>query len=270
MMSVSRQLFAFLCLFALCFGSISFVNAQEEELISEDAPAVEVDTDSEYVEEVAVEDEPQRYVMPAADVQTYVKFIGVEGTKFIAGDEVTALIGMHNSGDKTYNVSYVGAHLHSPFDYNFYVQNFTVRWTSNLLPPRSEVTVEYRFRPDPNLEPLDFQLSGWLIYNDSAPTPVIYRSMFVNQTIEVLERRQEWTASSIITWIFVLAGLGLAGYVALNLTQGGKKTKSRASTPSVDGVKSPSAGWETQVYKPAQVQKAFGSKKEKKAAPKAQ
>jgi hypothetical protein len=35
---------------------------------------------------------------------------------------------MHNSGDKTYNVSYVGAHLHSPYD--------QVRWRGHFsLPP---------------------------------------------------------------------------------------------------------------------------------------
>lgn len=38
----------------------------------------------------------------------------------------------------------------------------TVRWASALLPPRSEVTLEYRFRPDEKLEPLQFLLSGWV------------------------------------------------------------------------------------------------------------
>jgi hypothetical protein len=136
-----------------------------------------VEVDNEYEEEVVeeVDDEQQLYVMPAPDVQTYVKFLGISDNKFVAGEEVTALVGLHNvnthttnstaiarsfdqwilesnrrnqrhaplssahsfpvrsccrsllrhssfsllpaqSGPKTYNVSFVGAHLHSPFD----------------------------------------------------------------------------------------------------------------------------------------------------------
>lgn len=236
----------------------------------------------EYEEEVVEEsseptEQPQQmYVMPAQDVATWVRFLGVEDNKFIAGNEVTALIGMHNSGTKTYNVSYVGAHLHSPYDQNFYVQNMTVRWTSSLLPPHSEVTIEYRFRPDEKLEPLPFLLSGWLIYNDSTvPTPIIYRSLFVNTTVEVLEKRAEWTVASTITWLFTIAGLSLAAYVVVQNTNilgavtgaSGKKGKSRPSaSPSADepSAGGASSGWDVKVYKPTNVQKAFGSKKMQK------
>lgn len=214
------------------------------------------------------------YVMPAADVQTYVKFLGVEDMKFVAGDEVVALIGMHNSGDKTYNVSFVGAHLHSPYDLNFYVQNYTVRWTSNLLPPKSEVTVEYRFRPDEKLDPLDYHLSGWLIYNDTAPTPIIYRSLFVNSTIEMLERRMEWNVQTVLTYTLASAGLGIAAYVFYQHSQSSRPRKSRSSASSVsDGVSAASSslaavGWDTKVYRPATVQKAVGGKKPKSASKK--
>lgn len=201
------------------------VDSGDVEVDVSDASPLTPDEPDEYDEESEVEEAaPQMYVLPAPDVQTFVKFLGHSDNKFVAGEEVTALIGMTNAGDNTYNVSWgqnakqasvsgskatngrersldqplnnllafslslfftaspvssllhsVGAHLHSPYDMNFFIQNFTVRWTSNLLPPRSEVTVEYRFVPNERLEPLDFHMSGWLIYNDTKPTPIIYR-----------------------------------------------------------------------------------------------
>jgi len=294
----------------------------------EDVSKSEYEEETDVETETSVDDEQQQmYVMPAEDVTTWVQFLGVQdNNKFIAGDEVTALIGMHNSGSKTYNVSYsenthgktahtenfqrqwwvltcaycpllcaacvcavsVGAHLHSPYDQSFYVQNFTVRYTSALLPPRSEVTLEYRFRPDERLDALDYHLSGWLIYNDSSiPTPIIYRSLFVNATVETIERRAEWTAQSALAWAVGLAGVGVVAY-AVAQSQGGaqklintvvgaaggkKAKKSRssatASTAAVgaDGepAASPSAGgWEVKAYRPATVQKAVGGKKHQK------
>jgi len=290
-MQLSRKLLALALLFTILLAALparSF--AQDDDV---DVSAEEDVTKSEYEEETdvdteaTVDDEQQQmYVMPAEDVTTWVQFLGVQdNNKFIAGEEVTALIGMHNSGQKTYNVSYIGAHLHSPYDQSFYVQNFTVRYTSALLPPRSEVTVEYRFRPDERLDALDYHLSGWLIYNDSSiPTPIIYRSLFVNATVETLERRAEWTAQSALAWTVGLVGFGAVAY-AVAQSQGGasklintvvgaaggkKSKKSRASSSSAaakaDGepAASPSAGWEVKAYRPSTVQKAVGSKKHQK------
>lgn len=65
---------------------------------SSSAKSDSVDVDNEYEEEVVeeVDDEQQMYVMPAPDVQTYVKFLGISDNKFVAGEEVTALVGLHN------------------------------------------------------------------------------------------------------------------------------------------------------------------------------
>ena len=171
---------------------------------------------------------------------------------------------------------------------SFYVQNFTVRWTSALLPPKSEVTLEYRFRPDERLDALDYHLSGWLIYNDSAPTPIIYRSLFVNQTVEIVERRAEWTAQSALAYGLATVGIATAAYVfaqsqggvgkAVASLTGGKKKSSRrshVSSGSSDAAASPdassnspssaaAAGWDVKAYRPASVSKAVGKKREQK------
>lgn len=152
----------------------------------------------------------------------------------------------------------------------------TVRWTAALLPPQSEVTVEYRFRPDERLEPLDFLLSGWVIYNDTSATPVIYRSLFVNQTVEVTEKRAEWTIQSALTYTLLAAGAAIVAYVVMQ-AQGstaakGKKSRSSVAapaaaaavaTPDHDSVAAAPAAWDVKVYRPGQ-QKAVGAKRAQK------
>ncbi len=44
-------------------------------------------------------------------------------SEFPAGEEVVALLGLTNTGDRTYNLSYIGAHLHSAYDFSFFIQN---------------------------------------------------------------------------------------------------------------------------------------------------
>lgn len=158
----------------------------------------------------------------------------------------------------------VGAHLHSPYDFNFYIQNFTVRWTSSLLPAHSEVTVEYKFRPDDKLEPLDFHLSGWMIYNDTSSPPIMYRSVFFNQTIEVAEKGGSgWSIRSLLTTLLVLGALAAGAYVFLSQTTVGKKAAKRATAAAHSTQEKPAA-WEATVYKPKAQQKAAGAKQTKK------
>ena len=110
--------------------------------------------------------------MPSPDVATWVRFLGVQDNKFVAGTEVTALVGMHNSGDKTFNVSYVGAHLHSPYDQNFYVRSQThthgrasrcVLANENACPFHQAC-----FALHPSLNP---SRSAWLVSSRSAFSP---------------------------------------------------------------------------------------------------
>ena len=162
--------------------------------------------------------------------------------------------------------------------------------------------MEYRFTPDEKLDPLDFHLSGWLIYNDSSvPVAVMYRSLFVNGTVEVLERQAPWTFASALGWALTLGALvaaayfyaaqqpgGVAGVVgnatgaaaAAGKKKGGSSRSSQSAasssaketnaaaaftaTPSEPAEASVAASWDTKVYKPSTQQKAVGGKKNKK------
>ena len=68
------------------------------------------------------------------------------------------MVGVSNqTPDVYFNVSHIGAQLHSPYDYSYFIQNFTVRELEAVVGPGQETTVEYRFHPDPSLEPIDFR-----------------------------------------------------------------------------------------------------------------
>lgn len=195
------------------------------------------------------------YITAAPDVSTTIYFPSNNQLKpeFPAGEEVVALLGLTNTGDRTYNLSYIGAHLHSAYDFSFFIQNFTVRAVNQLLPPQSEVTVEYRFTPDERLEPADFHLSGWIFYNATEPATDIFRSTWVNATVEVYEKPAQLTVGSFFSYVVIFSIIGGIAYFFLQK----KVTPSKKSSSS-----SSSNGWDVKVYTP----KPATSSKNKKAA----
>lgn len=64
-----------------------------------------------------------------------------------------------------------------------------------------QVSVEYVFMPDKNLEPIEFHLSAYLDYNDTEAHR--FRSTFQNGTIELVERASSFDAR--LYAVFVLA-----------------------------------------------------------------
>jgi hypothetical protein len=275
-MQISRKLLAFALIFAVVLAALPSltVAAQDaSDVSSGDAASqsstastpVELETaEDEYEEEIVEEviETPQQFLEPAPDVTTTVKFLGITDNKFTAGKEVTALIGLTNTGDKQYNVSYVGAHLHSPYDVNYYVQNLTARTTSGLLPAKSELTVEYKFTPDAKLETLDFHFSGWVIYNDTAAT-VLYRSLYANHTVSMIEKRGEWSLQSVLTYLVTIGALAAAAYFGMQTTATGQKVK-KAATAATTVTADVQTPWAATAYRPANVQKAAGAKKHAK------
>ena len=241
------------------------VSAQDEDVdeVSEDDFEVEDEGEEEEVLEEEEDLLQPRILGPHSAVSTFIHFPDYPTThRFTQGEDVVALIGVSNRSPSTYfNVSYIGAQLHSPFDFSYYIQNFTVRETESIVGPGQETTVEYRFRPDPSLEPIEFQLSVWAIYNSSEGR--MYQSTAFNDTVELVEKREPWTVASAINYALVLAGLGVMGYVGWNLTQGtGGKKKKRVKRTEGDAVAP--AKWETTAYQPAakaRVVRKPGSKK---------
>ena len=233
---------------------------------TDDDLEVEDEGDDEEEEDDFFDDEEEDtgILGPHPGITTYIHFPDYKEHKFVQGEDVVVLVGVANGSPSTYfNVSYIGAQLHSPFDFSYYIQNFTVRETESIVGPSQETTIEYRFRPDVSLEPIEFQLSVWALYNSSEGR--MYQSTVFNDTVELVERQEPWSVSSVFNTALVLSGLGVIGYVAYNLMQGGQQSgkKKRARRTDADAPKEP-VEWETKVYKPAVKQRTVrkpGSKK---------
>jgi hypothetical protein len=120
-----------------------------------------------------------------------------------------------------------------------------------IVQPGGQATVEYRFRAHPDLEPVDFLFSGWLIYNNT--NGKIFKSNFANTTIWLVEPEFKWDFQSISTYLIVVSFFGGLLYLAYNSLLGGKKRNNKRSKSSSQAEKEvrPPPVWEpSAVYTP--------------------
>jgi len=245
------------------------VNAQEDDEVevSEDAEPTPqsggAGEDGEYDEEVDVETEAEDVVKPlvaSPHAETSVIFPDFQDEMFTQGEEIVLLLGFHNSGDKTFNITHIGAHLHSPFDFTYYIQNFTVREIGAEVSPGEEISVEYRFKPDATLEPLEFWLSAWALYNDTDSEQ--FQSTFFNTTVEIVERKSQINVKAIFHYLFLI---GLGGLIVYAIYHAVAPKKRRSAHKEGSSRETVATDWSTNIYTPAAHSKAFGSRKNKAA-----
>jgi len=139
------------------------------------------------------------------------------------------LLGVHNGGKAPFNISYVYAHLHSPFDFSYYIQNFTVRAYHTVVNPGEQVTIDYVFMPDKSLEPLDFWLSAHVIYNETEAQDM-HLTTFFNGTIELTEKPTDFNFRRIFTMLLFVAIAGFAAQFFFQRSNLGKSSRSSSSS----------------------------------------
>jgi len=242
----------------------------EEEETQQTTDSTDSTTSNPAEEEENEEEEITLVASPHA--HTHVLFPEFPTKKIPVGKEVTILVGFSNSGDKAFNITAIGAHLHSPYDFTYYIQNFTAYEVEGVVEPGAQLSLEYTFKPDPSLEPLEFHLSGWILYNDSENT--MFRSTFVNGTIELVEAQSDFDIRGVFTWFLAVAALGLIVYVGFNVfaTPEQKKSVAKRAGAAVErGPKKQASednGFLDSLYTPSKQQAAFGSRKPKKKSSK--
>jgi translocon-associated protein subunit alpha len=252
--------------------SVHAADAEEDELpVHEEEESQQTDGSADASAGSTTEDEDaeeeELALVASPNAHTRVLFPDFPTKKIPVGKEVTVLVGFSNSGDKTFNITGIGAHLHSPYDFTYYIQNFTAYEVEGTVGPGEQLSLEYTFKPDPSLEPLEFHLSGWVIYNDSDNT--MFRSVFVNGTIELIEAQSDFDIRGVFTWFLAVAALGLIVYVGFNVFATPEQKKSvakRAGGSSERGPKkqaSEDAGFLDSLYTPSKTQSAFGKKERK-------
>lgn len=241
-------LFALFLLFGtLCINTpVAF--AEEEDVTVTDEADIETEVEEEEEEEEGGE------LIPSIDVKTSVYFPEQPDGKVPLGDIIVVLVSFFNTGSDAFNVTNIGTSLHSPYDYSYFIQNFTASEPGVIVGPEQQVTLEYRFRPDPALEPVDFLLSGYVTYSDSGYDS--YKSIFYNDTIVMVEKPFVLTPSVVVGYSFVIFTFASVAYVGLAvsgvLSSASKKVArvTRSNTSSKDD-----AAWGAEVYNPSSTAK---------------
>ena len=156
--------------------------------------------------------------------------------------QTTVVLGFHNDGKEPYNVSAIFGSLNSPTDFSIFVQNFTQQIYHQAVAPGKELSIEYKFMPDPRVEPRDFIVSLTVFYQDTKG--VYFSNTFFNQTIEIVEVKKLIDWELIFLYVFLIALVGVIGYLAYSyaaphlqsmgyISKKSKKTKKVATGPKV-------------------------------------
>jgi len=269
-MKVFRWLLVLVVLVVFVSLQLSVVAAQDD---VDDDVHVDEDTkgDSTKDEDEDEFEEDDGELRHHPDVRTVVYFPDFTDKKFEVGSRVNTLIGFDNKGDSGFNVTAIGAFFHSPYDYSYYIQNFSAKEVGVTLAGHWQVTFEYVFAPDKGLEPLEYWLSGWILYNSSDGREFI--STWYNGTVLLVEKNTEFDIRRVFSYFLLASGLGLVVYVVINISQsGGKKKKERKpfSERSTAKAETTDADWGS-IYKPAEKARRAGSRKTpKKPKPQSQ
>jgi len=201
------------------------------------------------------------------DVRTNVVFLSHPDSKFPLGDEVTASINFSNPGKKTFSLTYAGANLLSPIDDSHYIQNFTIQPLDQIVFPGQDVTVNYTFIPSDTLDPADYKLNAWIVYNSSEGR--VYANTYYNNTFELVAPKFDYLSpKNILTYLILL---GLTGGIVYGLSNSsilGKSKRKKRTKPNYERAKMIQETWEPQIYVPKKrnqtgSKKSAGSKKRK-------
>eukprot|EP00760_Papus_ankaliazontas_P011579 PhM_4_TR14859/c0_g1_i2/m.26161/K13249/SSR1; translocon-associated protein subunit alpha len=172
--------------------------------------AVDADTDAPEVDDV--EEDDGKKSTEAAGVTTTCLFPDYpEGSAIPTGDYVEALVGMNNAADVTYRAEYVVAYLLNP-NPMFYIQNFSGAVYGRSVSAGETATLKYRFKPDAQLDPRDYNLVVQVFYmNDDNET---FLASAFNSTVTLAEPVTTMDAQTIFSYASLLGVVGLLVYFA--------------------------------------------------------
>jgi len=194
----------------------------------------------------------------SADVTTTFLFPALNDKKFSVGKPVTVLVNFINNGQEVLNITSVAGYLHSPFDLNYYIQNFSsAEVRGGMVGPRSQMSLDYHFTPDANLEPLEFWMSGIVDYQaDGSDT--VYHRVFFNETVTLMNESSTQELTIILSTLVLLGAFGVGIFMLMNSTKKGAKAKKKlAAKPEVTEADRAAAlaSWELPSSEKAKVRK---------------
>ena len=113
----------------------------------------------------------------------------------------------------------IGA-FNSPFDFNYFIQNFTEIEYGVLVDPTEQTSIAYRMNPSPNLDPMPFQLAAVVFYTVDDE---LYSTTVFNSTVELYEPKSDFDAKQMFTYFAVTAIIALVVLVVMRYISDDKK-----------------------------------------------
>lgn len=203
---ISKKLLL-LCLLAL-LPNVIFAQEDSEAPSEQDSGANDVAETADYAEAV------DSVLTSSPNVQTAILFPNNTEFKFIVADPepVSVLIGFHNLGDTTFNITGIQAWLMYPLDHRYFIQNFTRFVYGGIAVEGGEQqTLLYKFLPDPGLDARDFDLTVGIFYHDENGGN--FSTVVFNGTISLVDRPDSVDAQTFFKYVGAIGLVGLISFV---------------------------------------------------------
>lgn len=162
----------------------------------------------EEAQEAAEEEEEEEDlpIIPHPDIATTYAFPEYPTGQIQLGKEVVMLVGVTNTGDKTFNMTSITGSLNSPYDFSYYLQNFTDGVVKRPLTPGQKVTLVFTFKPKKNVEAMELQLSTVVNYEDEDKEK--FATVAYNRTTEFTEAGSEEDIQALLNYL-IYGGISL-------------------------------------------------------------
>jgi len=142
----------------------------------------------------------------------------------VIGQYTPVAVAFRNKGNSVFNVTRIQGSLLHPFDYRYFLQNYTRQFYFENVAALEHRTFVYEFVPDPMFEPRDFSLVVSVFYSDE--TGANYTNVVYNGTVSFIESTEGGIdPATIFTYIGVVGVAGLVGFFVFNATRNLTKRK---------------------------------------------
>lgn len=166
------------------------------------------------------------------DVQVSYVFPDFPAQRLPSGQIIESLVGFTNNGKRTFNITHIAASLNHPQDFRYYIQNYTKFVYGVLVHPGEQVSLSYKFIPDPYLEPREFGLVVSVYYHDEVGGN--FTTAFFNGTVDIVDPDSGFDFQQAFIYLGLFTIVGLGGFFAYkSLSKKTRRTK-KSAVPYVE------------------------------------
>jgi len=180
-------------------------------VFAEEEAEVEAEDLAEDEEE---EDENVHYLTdmpePSPDVICNGVFPKFDGARLPMGEVADVIVGLVNRGQEPMNVTSIAGSINSPFDFGYYIQNFTGQQYNQLVHEDDEITLRYKFMPIDTLDPVDYHISLTVFYENDEE---LFSTTFFNATVTFYEPESAFGFQQIVKYLGMIGAAAAAVYV---------------------------------------------------------